>query len=159
MPIDKVSLHLPEFVQRWKFIYHKRLALERELSEEVVKIEVVMKLIQEAGLMKTVCNLGDCYEKLMKEFLVNIHEECDNPLSREYQKVYVRGECVNISPNIINRFLGIDEGGVVELEVTNNQVSKEVTADTVKAWPKKGKISSRKLSVKYAILNRIGAAT
>jgi hypothetical protein len=28
----------------------------------------------------------------------------------------------------------------------------------VKAWPKKGKISSGKLSMKYAVLNRIGAA-
>jgi hypothetical protein len=158
VPIDKVSFHLPEFAQRWKFIYHRRLAVERELSEEGVKIKGVMELIKEAGLMKTVCNLGDCYEKLVKEFLVNIPEECDNPLSREFQKVYVRGECVNFSPNIINRFLGIDEEGVAEVEATNNQVSREVTANKVKTWPKKGNISSGKLSVKYAILHRIGVA-
>ena len=109
VPIDKVSFHLLEFAPRWKFIYHRRLAVERELGEEVVKIKGVMELIKEAGLMKTVCNLGDCYEKLVKELLVNIPEDCDNPLSREYQKVYVRGEFVNFSPNIINRFLGIDE--------------------------------------------------
>jgi len=30
VPIEKVSFHLPCFVQRWKFVYHKRLALERE---------------------------------------------------------------------------------------------------------------------------------
>jgi len=42
------------------------------------------------------------------------------------------------------------------LEVTDNQVSKEVIANQVKMWPKKGKISSGKLSVKYVILNRIG---
>ena len=112
VPIDKVSFHLPEFPQRWKFIYHRRLALEREPSEEVVKIKVVMELIKEAGHMKIVCNLGDFDEKLVKEFMVNIPEDCDNPLSREYQKVYVRGECVNFSPNIINRFLGTDEGCV-----------------------------------------------
>jgi len=45
VPVDKVSFHLPEFAQRWKFIYHKRLALERVLSEETVKIKVVMELI------------------------------------------------------------------------------------------------------------------
>jgi biotin synthase-like enzyme len=59
------------------------VAIERELSDEIVKIKEVMELIKEAGLMKTVCNLGDCYEKLVKEFVVNISEECDNPLSRE----------------------------------------------------------------------------
>ena len=124
VPIAKVSFHLPEFAQRWKFIYHRRQAVERELSKEAVKIKGVMELIKEAGLMKTVCNLGDCYEMLVKEFWVNIHGDCDNPLSREYQKVYVRGECVNFSPNIINIFLRIDEEGVAELEATDNQVSR-----------------------------------
>jgi hypothetical protein len=112
VPIDKVSFHFPNFAQRWKFIYHRRLALERELSEEALKIQEVMKLIREAGLEKTVCKLGECYEKLVSEFLEQIPKDCDNPLRREYQKVYIRGECVKFSPNIINNFLGIDEGGV-----------------------------------------------
>jgi len=38
VPIDKVSFHLPSFAQRWKFIYHRRLALKRDLSEEALKI-------------------------------------------------------------------------------------------------------------------------
>jgi len=86
--------------------------------------------------------------------MVNISEDCDNPLSREFQKVYVIGECVNFSPDITNKFLGIDKG-VAEMEATDNQVSREVTANKVSTWPKKGKISSAKLSVKYAILNRM----
>jgi hypothetical protein len=106
VPIDKVSFHLPEFAQRWKFIYHRRVAVERELSEETVRIKEIMDLIKRVGLIKTVCNLGDCYEKLVSEFIVNIPEDCDNPLSKEFQKVYVRGECVNFSPNIINKFWG-----------------------------------------------------
>ncbi|KEH32869.1 envelope-like protein, putative [Medicago truncatula] len=158
VPIDKVSFHLLEFALRWKFIYHMRVAVERELSEETVKIKEVMEQIKEARLMKTVCNLGDCYEKLVKEFVVNIPEDYDNPLSREYQKVYVRGECINFSPNIINRFLGLAEEDFVELEATDNQISMEGTANKVRTWPKKEKISSEKLSVKYVILNRIGAA-
>jgi hypothetical protein len=84
VPIDNVSFHFPEFALRWKFIYHMRVAVERELSEEMVKIKEAMELIKEAGLIKTVCNLGECYEKLVKEFVVNIPEDCDNPLSREY---------------------------------------------------------------------------
>jgi hypothetical protein len=42
------------------------------------------------------------------------------------------------------------------MEVTNNQVCKTITADQVKVWPLKGKVPSVMLSVKYAILNRIG---
>lgn len=157
VPIDKVSFHLPENAQRSRFIYHRRLEMERELSEVAIKIKSVMELIQKAGLVKTVSNLGECYEKLAKEFLINVSEICDNPLSKEYQKVYVRGECVNFSPSIINWFLGINEEEVAELKVSNNQVCREITANQVRTWPKRGKISSTKLNVKYAILNRISA--
>ncbi|WJX84522.1 hypothetical protein P8452_67093 [Trifolium repens] len=108
--------------------------------------------------MKTVSGIGECYEKLVKEFLVNIPEDCDNPLSKEHHKVYVRGKCVHFSPAIINKFLGNKEDGYAELEVTNNQVCKTITANQVKVWPLKGKVPSVMLSVKYAILNRIGTA-
>jgi len=157
VPINKVSFHLPANALRWKFIFHRRLALERELGKEAVKMTDVMDMIKKAGLLKTVCNFGNCYEKLVNEFLVNIFEECDNSLSQEYQKVYVRGECVHFSPNIINKFLGINEPCATEPKVTENQVSKEITANHVKVWPKKGRISSGKLSVKYAILDQIAA--
>jgi hypothetical protein len=118
----------------------------------------MMEKIKEGGLLKTMCNLGDCYEKLVKEFLVNISKHCENPLSQEYQKVYVRGECVQFSPNIINRYLGITETNATDLKVTENQVCKEITANQVKVWPTKGQISYGKLSVKYAILNRLAAS-
>jgi len=116
-----------------------------------------MSLIIEAGLEKTVCKLGECYEKLVREFLVNIPKDCDNPLVRDYQKVYVRRECVNFSPNIINNFLGV-EGGAAEVEAIDNQICKEFMTNKVQVWPKKRKISSGKLSMKYVVLNIIGAA-
>ncbi|MCI92066.1 envelope-like protein, partial [Trifolium medium] len=59
---------------------------------------------------------------------------------------------------VINKFLERSEEPQPELEVSDNDVCKEITAGQVKVWPKKGKISSGKLFVKYAILNRIGAA-
>jgi hypothetical protein len=120
VPIDKVSFHFPENALRWKYIFHRRLAVERELGKEAMEMEQVISMIKEAGLLKTVCNIGNCYEKLVREFLVNMPRDCDNFLSQEYQKVYVRGECVNFSPDIINRFLGIEEVNDAELKVTNN---------------------------------------
>jgi len=45
VPIDKVSFHPPENAQRWKFIFHRRLALERELGKEVVKMANVMDIV------------------------------------------------------------------------------------------------------------------
>ncbi|KAK2358581.1 hypothetical protein QL285_013532 [Trifolium repens] len=156
VPMDNISFHFIESAQKWKFVANRRLALERELSAEALEQKEIIALIEKAGLMKTVSGIGDCYEKLVKEFLVNIPEDCDNTLSKEYHKVYVRGKCVMFSPAIINKYLGNKEDGYAELEVTNNQVCKTITANQVKVWPMKGKVPSVMLSVKYAILNRIG---
>jgi hypothetical protein len=158
VPMDNISFHFIESAQKWKFVANRRLALERELSAGSLECKEIVSLIEKAGLLKTVSGIGNCYEKLVKEFLVNIPEDCDNPLSKEHHKVYVRGKCVHFSPAIINRFLGNKEDGYAELEVTNNEVCKTITANQVKVWPLKGKVPSVMLSVKYAILNRIGTA-
>ncbi|KAK2367659.1 hypothetical protein QL285_080922 [Trifolium repens] len=156
VPMDNISFHFIESAQKWKFVANRRLALERELSTEALEHKEIIVLIEKAGLLKTVFGIGDCYEKLVKEFLVNIPEDCDNALSKEHHKVYVRGKCVNFSPAIINKYLGNKEDGYAEMEVTNNQVCKTITANQVKVWPSRGKVPSVMLSVKYAILNRIG---
>ncbi|KAK2396908.1 hypothetical protein QL285_058538 [Trifolium repens] len=157
VPMDNVSFHFSASAAKWKFVYHRRLALERELSDEALECKDVMDLIKKASLVQTVSGIGKCYEKLVKEFSVNIVEDCDNPLSKEYHKVFVRGKCVEFSPAVINSFLGRREDSYSELEPTNNQVCKTITANQVKMWPLKGKVPSVMLFVKYAILNRIGA--
>ncbi|KAK2445677.1 bromodomain-containing protein [Trifolium repens] len=157
VPMDNVSFHFSNSAAKWKFVFHRRLALERELSDEALECKEVMDLILQAGLMKTVSGLGRCYEKLVKEFIVNIGEDCDNKLSKEYHQVFVRGKCVQFSHAVINAYLGRREYGYPGFEPTNNQVCKTITADQVKVWPLKGKVPSVMLSVKYAILNRIGA--
>jgi hypothetical protein len=42
--------------------------------------------------------------KLMKEFLVYILYVSDYPLSKKFQKAYVRRECVNFFQNTISKF-------------------------------------------------------
>ncbi|KAK2456353.1 hypothetical protein QL285_003726 [Trifolium repens] len=91
VPMDNVSFHFSNNAAKWKFVYHRRLALERELSDEALECKEVMDLILQAGLMKTVSGLGSCNEKLVKEFIVNIGEDCGNRLSKEFHQVFVRG--------------------------------------------------------------------
>ncbi|PNX68501.1 hypothetical protein L195_g064008, partial [Trifolium pratense] len=73
---------------------------------------------------------------------VNITADCDNPLSPEYLKVYVRGKCVDFSPAIINQYLGRCADPAPELEVSMNDVCKTTTGDKVKIWPRVGKLSA-----------------
>ncbi|XP_058764175.1 uncharacterized protein LOC131637593 [Vicia villosa] len=156
--IDNISFQYPSSVLRWKFVYQKRLALERELAQNALEYEEIMNLIHEAGLMKTVTQLSKCYEVPVKEFIVNLHEDCGNKETEDYLKVFVRGKCVNFSPTMINKFLERSNDVQRELEVSDNQMCKEITAGQVKTWPVKGKLTVSKLSVKYVILHRIGAA-
>ncbi|XP_050919314.1 uncharacterized protein LOC127136839 [Lathyrus oleraceus] len=143
---------------KWKYVYQKRLALERELAQNVLDCKDILDLIQEAGLMKTVTQFSKCYEKLVKEFIVNLSEECADGKSKEFRKVYVRGKCVNFSPSVINKYLGRPDEAQPELEVTDNKIYQVITAHQVRKWPLKGKLVESKLSVKYAMLHKIGAA-
>jgi hypothetical protein len=73
----------------------------------------------------------NCYEQLVNEFLVNIPEDRDDPMSEEYQTVFVRGEKMKFSTSIINRYLGIDESECSKLSATDNQVCNVITANQV----------------------------
>ncbi|XP_058768263.1 uncharacterized protein LOC131641986 [Vicia villosa] len=158
VPIDNISFHYPSGVNRWKYVYHKRLDLERELAKNVLENKEIMDLIREAGLLKTVIHLPTCYEMLVKEFIVTLSENCADRKSKDFRKVYVRGKCVNFSSTVINNFLGRSNEAQPEMEVTDNKICEVITAKQVKAWPLKGKLSASKLIIKYALLHKIGAA-
>ncbi|XP_058725601.1 uncharacterized protein LOC131596882 [Vicia villosa] len=104
--IDNVSFHFAAIANRLKLVYQKRLALERELAQNARDCKDIMDLIEAAGLIKTVVYLSKCYEMLVKEFIVNLSEECADKRSKEFIKVFVRGKCVNFSSNVINNLLG-----------------------------------------------------
>ncbi|KAK2402334.1 hypothetical protein QL285_051864 [Trifolium repens] len=46
VPMDNVSFRFIDSAAKWKFVYHRRLALERELSEEALECKDVMDLIR-----------------------------------------------------------------------------------------------------------------
>ncbi|PNX65184.1 hypothetical protein L195_g054413 [Trifolium pratense] len=107
--------------------------------------------------MKTVCGLDKCYDRLVKEFLINVAENCDDPASHEYRQVFVRGKCVKFSPTVINQYLQRNTEEVADLKVTDNEVCKVITGGRIKIWPSKAKLAATSLSPFYAILNRVAA--
>ncbi|XP_050901039.1 uncharacterized protein LOC127107756 [Lathyrus oleraceus] len=121
---------------KWKFVIQRRVAVERELGKDVVSVKEVMDLIKTVGLIKTMVGFSQCYEGLVKEFIVNIPEDIADKNNKEFCKVFVRGE----------------------LEATDNEVCREITARQVKGWPIKKHLPAGKLIVRYAILHKIGAA-
>ncbi|XP_050895795.1 uncharacterized protein LOC127102471 [Lathyrus oleraceus] len=155
--LDNISFHLEDGASKWKFVIQRRVAVERELGKDVVEVQEVMDLIKTTGLMKTMARFSQCYEGLVKEFIVNILEDIANKNNKEFCKVFVRGKCITFSPIVINNFLGRKVKGAGELEATDNEVCREITARQVKGWHIKKHLPAGKLTVKYAILHKIGA--
>ncbi|CAJ2661983.1 unnamed protein product [Trifolium pratense] len=156
-PLDNISFHLENGSARWKFVYHRRLALERNLKDDILECPPVVEALEYAGLMKTVVGLDKCYDRLVKEFLINVAANCNDPASPEYRQVFVRGKCVQFSPTVINQYLQRDSEEVAPLKVTDNEVCKVLTGGKIKVWPSKAKLAATSLSPFYAVLNRIAA--
>ncbi|XP_057426052.1 uncharacterized protein LOC130719441 [Lotus japonicus] len=117
-----------------------------------------MELLVDAGLMKTVKDIGRCFSQLVRKFIVNIPTDCDDESSPEFRKAYVRGKCVNFSPEVVNEFLGRSPVAGTDEEPDLNRVAKTLTGKMVKKWPKKGLLPSGKLTTKYVVLFKIGCA-
>ncbi|XP_050876517.1 uncharacterized protein LOC127080232 [Lathyrus oleraceus] len=141
--LDNISFHLEDGAAKWKFVIQRRVAVVRELGKDVVDVKEVMDLIKVVGLLKTVVGFSPCSEGLVKEFIVNIPEDIADKNNKEFYKVYLRGR---------------KSGGAGELEVTDNQVCREITTRQVKVWLVKKHLPAGKLTVKYDILHKIGAA-
>ncbi|XP_057418311.1 uncharacterized protein LOC130712496 [Lotus japonicus] len=156
--MDNVSFHSAEFAQRCKFVFQRRIDVERKLSEEVLSYKEILDLLEHAGLMKTVKGLSKCFIQLIREFIVNITSDCDNEDSVEYKKVFVRGKCVDFSPEVINNYLGKSPDAVAEREPDLDRVANTLTGRLIKKWPKKGLLPSGKLTAKYDVLYKIGTA-
>ncbi|XP_057418820.1 uncharacterized protein LOC130713034 [Lotus japonicus] len=155
IPLDNVSFHAVEIAIKWKYVFQRRIAKEREIGSDVLECKKIVALITRTGLRKAVMEIGKCYDRLVKEFLVNLSDDVGNPASPEFRKVYVRVQCVNFSPAIINKAL---ERSVVEFveELSLDTIAEELTGGKVTKWPAKKLLSTGYLTVKYAILNRIG---
>ncbi|CAJ2646436.1 unnamed protein product [Trifolium pratense] len=156
-PLDNVSFHLENGSARWKFVYHRRLALERNLKHDILECPSVVEALEYAGLMKTVVGLDTCYDRLVKEFLINVAADCNDPASPEYRQVFIRGKCVQFSPIVINQYLQRSSDEVAPLKATDNEICKVLTGGKIKVWPSKAKLSATSLSPFYAVLNRIAA--
>ncbi|XP_058762591.1 uncharacterized protein LOC131635971 [Vicia villosa] len=158
-----VEVDFPDIPSRknaiwWKYVLQKILAVKRELAPNSIEKKEIFELIQEARLLKTVYNIPKCYERLVKEYLVNLSEDCGNKKSVDFRKVFVRGKCASFSPSLINNFLERTDEAQPELEVIDNKVYQVITVRQVKSWPLKEELIASKLRIKYAMLHKIGAA-
>lgn len=153
-PMDKVFFHYEESVLKWKYVYHRKIAIEKELSEEAMKCEEIIKLLQDAQVMEIVTGLSSFYPQLVKEFIVNISKDFKKVDSNYYRKVHVCGCCIGFSLAVINDYLGRGKLIIIDKVPNMKTIAQEITKGTYEDWHHRGLLPITNLSVKYAILNK-----
>ncbi|XP_057448468.1 uncharacterized protein LOC130740000 [Lotus japonicus] len=128
VPIDNVSFHAEGNVQKWKYVCQRRFSKERDVGSDVLEYKEVVAVIEKDGLMKIILKVGRCYERLVKEFLVNLSMEVGLPESVEFRKVFVRAKCVEFSPAVSNQALGRNVVDFVDEELSLDVVAKDISA-------------------------------
>ncbi|GAA0155176.1 hypothetical protein LIER_12961 [Lithospermum erythrorhizon] len=150
-----IALNSKDEEARWKFIYNRRLAPERVLSDVTKRNMVIMNIIKEAGILSVVENVGPYWPKLVREFICNLPRDVNDPKSNNYHKVTLRNFLFNFSPDLINKAYGrTNEGDTRDCLFLSDIVS-TLTAGSVTIWPPKSQLGSSKLSVKYAVLHKV----
>uniref|UniRef100_A0A1S4E0U5 Putative plant transposon protein domain-containing protein n=1 Tax=Cucumis melo TaxID=3656 RepID=A0A1S4E0U5_CUCME len=114
------------------------------------------ELIRNARLIRTVSEVGPFYPRLIRELIVNLPSDFNDPSADEYQKVHIRGVCFNVSPELLNSYLGITLPADYAVSYpTPERLAKELTGGTVPVWLVDGQLPIASLTVKYSILHRI----
>ena len=70
--LDNASFHKEDRVRMWMYVCHRTVFPEKELSKESRKIDVIMVILKDAQLLKTVTGIGPYYPKLVNEFVMNL---------------------------------------------------------------------------------------
>uniref|UniRef100_A0A9I9EG38 Putative plant transposon protein domain-containing protein n=1 Tax=Cucumis melo TaxID=3656 RepID=A0A9I9EG38_CUCME len=115
------------------------------------------EVIRNAGLIRTVSEVGPFYPRLMRELIVNLPSDFNDSSADKYQKVHIRGVCFNVSPELLNAYLGLTMPADYAVSYpTLERLIEELIGGTVPVWPVDGQLPVASLTVKYSILHRIG---
>ncbi|KAA0041517.1 flocculation protein FLO11-like [Cucumis melo var. makuwa] len=107
IPIDGVSFHSEEGAHKWKYVVKRQIADEANIVDRYNFCPAILELRRNAGLIRTVSEVGLFYPRLMRELIVNLPSDFNDPSADEYQKVHIRGVCFNVSSELLNSYLGI----------------------------------------------------
>lgn len=140
----------------WEKVKKRNVVPERKVEAIVLMESDIYTLIEAAGLLKTITSVADYVPMVVSEFYCNLTRDMDDPTSDNYQKVFVRGEMLDFSPEIINEHIGSSVEGEMEDIEDWGVVAAELTGGNLTAWPSNPQtIPSGKLTKVYNVLFRI----
>ncbi|KAA0059224.1 flocculation protein FLO11-like [Cucumis melo var. makuwa] len=161
LPIDGVSFHSKEGAHKWKYVVKQRITDEANIADQYNFCPAILGLIRNAGLIRTVFEVGPFYPRLMRELIMNLPSDFNDPSADEYQKVHIRGVCFNVSRELLNSYLDITLPADYEASYpTPERLAEELTGGTVPVWPVDGQlpVASLTQSTILTTLDTVGSA-
>ncbi|XP_057775099.1 uncharacterized protein LOC130994082 [Salvia miltiorrhiza] len=110
-------------------------------------------LLQDRGMWGTVVNVFPYDADIVREFYVNLMTEAFDPKSVKFGKVFVRGKVFDFSPTAINKACFTTNTNTADVEVNDDEMTRELTGGKLKAWT--SKFAASTLSWKYSVLHKI----
>ncbi|XP_057779907.1 uncharacterized protein LOC130998509 [Salvia miltiorrhiza] len=110
-------------------------------------------LLQDRGMWGTVVNVFPYDAEIVREFYVNLMTEAFDPKSVKFGKVFVRGKVFDFSPSAINKACYTANTNTDDVEVDDDEMTRELTGGKLKAWT--SKFAASTLSWKYSVLHKI----
>ncbi|XP_057775164.1 uncharacterized protein LOC130994152 [Salvia miltiorrhiza] len=110
-------------------------------------------LLQDRGMWGTVVNVFPYDADIVREFYVNLMTEAFDPKSVKFGKVFVRGKVFDFSPTAINKACYTANTNTDDVEVNDDEMTRELTGGKLKAWT--SKFAASTLSWKYSVLHKI----
>lgn len=99
MLIDGVSFHSEDSIHKWKYVIQHRIADELNISNKHQSYTHMIDLIKNVGF-------GPFYSLLIRELVVNLPSDFNNPSVDEFHKVHIREVCFTIFLDLLNQLLG-----------------------------------------------------
>ncbi|XP_057802108.1 uncharacterized protein LOC131017365 [Salvia miltiorrhiza] len=136
-----------------KVLAARKFHNDRRADEDFFSKYKLDILLQDRGMWGTVVNVFPYDAEIVREFYVNLMTEAFDPKSVKFGKVFVRGKVFDFSPTAINKACYTANTNTDDVEVNDDEMTRELTGGKLKAWT--SKFAASTLSWKYSVLHKI----
>uniref|UniRef100_A0A9I9E7Q9 Flocculation protein FLO11-like n=1 Tax=Cucumis melo TaxID=3656 RepID=A0A9I9E7Q9_CUCME len=112
VPIDGVSFHSEEEAHKWKYVVKRQIMDEANIVDRDNFYPAILELIRNVRLIHTVSEVGPFYPRLMRELIVNLPSDFNDPSGDEYQKstILTPLDTVGSAPRVIPLSMRLFQG-------------------------------------------------
>ncbi|XP_057770899.1 uncharacterized protein LOC130990691 [Salvia miltiorrhiza] len=136
-----------------KVLAARKFHNDRRADEDFFSKYKLDILLQDRSMWGTVVNVFPYDAEIVREFYVNLMTEAFDPKSVKYGKMFVRGKVFNFSPSAINKACYTANTNTDDVEVDDDEMTRELTGGKLKSWT--SKFAASTLSWKYSVLHKI----